>query len=385
MLFKFKSNKDKKIFIFKIHTLKSYFKLKTLIIIGIIIIILSIKVFKIYINTRIYSLHKGRKYLNICLKDKLINYNKFKFINNPKISIIIPIHNCNKTIKSAIRSIQNQNMVKIEIIVINDFSLDNSIKIIKEVMEEDKRIRLINNTKNMGILYSRCIGVLNSKGKYILNLDQDDMFFDNILFNKIYKIAKIGKYDIVSFMEVQGNNYYINEKDMKDGICTHHPNNLIILQPQLQIYPFFKNGKYYYNDIHIWGKLFKNNIYKNAINLMGKKRYSTFNIMNEDQIALFAICRIAKSYIFIRIYGLFHLRNKLTTIHKISKEHHFKMSIFFSDLIYDISKNEYKKYSVLLILFPKYPNLSNFLKILLCGLSFLLPILISLILFFIFL
>ena len=307
-------------------------------------------------------MHKGRIYLNICLKGILINYNKLKLINNLKISIIIPIHNSYKTIKSAIRSIQNQNMLEIEIIIINDFSLDNSVYIIKEIMKKDHRIKLINNNKNMGILYSRCIGVLNSKGKYLLNLDQDDMFFDNILFNELYKKAERGDFDIVSFMNVEGNNYYINAKDMKDGVCTHHPNNLIVYQPQLSIYPFFKNGKYIFNDIYIWGKLFKNIIYKNAINLMGKERYSTFNIINEDQIMLFVICRISKSYIFIRKYGLFHLDNVHTTSHIVSKEHFYKMKIFFSDIIFEISKNEYKKYSVLILLFPKH-LLSNLLKI----------------------
>ena len=164
-------------------------------------------------------------------------------------------------------------------------------------------------------------------------------------------------------MEVEGKNYFISFKEMKDGICTHHPNNLIIRQPHLSIYPFFKNEKYYPNDVQIWGKLFKNNIYKNAIHLMGKKRYSTFNIINEDQVALFAICSIAKKYIFIRKYGLFHLVKNPTTSHKVSKEHIFKMNIFFSDLIFDLSLNSYKKYAVILILMPRLKNLSSLLKI----------------------
>ena len=104
------------------------------------------------------------------------------------------MHNSYKTIKSAIRSIQNQNMIDIEILIINDFSLDNSFNIIKEIMKKDERIKLINNNKNMGILYSRCIGVLNSKGKYLLNLDQDDMFLDINLFKELYHKAEIGSY-----------------------------------------------------------------------------------------------------------------------------------------------------------------------------------------------
>lgn len=367
MLYKYLvKNEILKTFILKFQIKKNNLKFKIFIIISLflIIIIFSKKISK-YINSREFALYKGRKYLNICLKGLLINHNQFKFklINHYKISIIIPMHNSHKTIKFALRSIQNQNMIEIEIIVINDFSLDNSVSIIKQIIEKDKRIKLINNNKNKGILYSRCIGVLSSKGKYILNLDQDDMFFDNNLFNILYKKAEIGNYDIVSFMEVQGNNYYINYKDMKDGICTYHPDSLIIKQPHLSIYPFFKNEKFFLNDIQIWGKLFKSNIYKNAINLMGKERYNVFNIINEDQVALFAICSISKIYIFIRKYGLFHLVNNLTTSHKVSKRHKFEMKLFFSNLIFDLSKNEYKKYAVIIILLGKQLYLSHLLKI----------------------
>ena len=61
----------------------------------------------------------------------------------------------------------------------------------------------------MGILYSRCIGVLKSRGNYILNLDHDDMFFDEDVFDKLYQSTEKGIYDIISFMEVDGDNYYI--------------------------------------------------------------------------------------------------------------------------------------------------------------------------------
>ena len=67
-------------------------------------------------------------------------------------------------------------MTDIEIILVNDFSKDNSLKIIEEIKKEDPRIKIINNYKNMGILYSRCIAVLKAKGEYILNLYQDNFF-----------------------------------------------------------------------------------------------------------------------------------------------------------------------------------------------------------------
>lgn len=70
------------------------------------------------------TLNNGRNYLDKCLN--LVNNNKYKLIEIPKASVIIPLYNCQETIIPAINSIQYQNMTQIEIILINDFSSDNT-------------------------------------------------------------------------------------------------------------------------------------------------------------------------------------------------------------------------------------------------------------------
>ena len=87
-------------------------------------------------------------------------------------------------------------MLDIEIILINDASTDNTVKIIEELQKEDYRIEIINNERNMGILYSRCIGALNAKGKYITPLDHDDFFFDDDVLEVIYEEAERTNFDI---------------------------------------------------------------------------------------------------------------------------------------------------------------------------------------------
>ena len=79
----------------------------------------------------------------------------------------MPLYNCEKTIRASLNSIIFQNMENIEIILINDFSNDNTLKIIKNLKKNEQRIILINNKKNMGTLYSRSIGVLKAKGEYL--------------------------------------------------------------------------------------------------------------------------------------------------------------------------------------------------------------------------
>ena len=60
-------------------------------------------------------------------------------------------------------------MSDIEIILVNDNSNDNTSLIIQKLAEDEQRIIILNNKKNMATLYSRNIGILNSKGKYIMN------------------------------------------------------------------------------------------------------------------------------------------------------------------------------------------------------------------------
>ena len=291
---------------------------------------------------------KGLNFLKKLKNNKLKKSILFPLINNPKISIIIPVYNSQFTIELAVKSIQNQNFNNLEIILVNDFSTDNSSIIIKNIQNNDKRIKIINNNKNMGILYSRCIGVLNSKGKYIFALDNDDLFLDYNILTIIYKIANIYKYDITEFKSFIIPNYNPKIKDIKEDYFNHHKNNLILHQPELGIFPISKNNKYYANNFHIWGKCILSKIYKKAINLLGSKIYSIYNCWTEDISVLFIIFNLAKDYIFLNIYGIFHLISRKTTTFNLPKEHIIFSNIYLLDILIDFLKEneENKKYAV---------------------------------------
>ena len=313
------------------------------------------------------ALTRGRNFLNICLEEKLINNIKFTKLNKPKITVIVPIYNSEQYIKKNIRSIQNQNMKDIEIILVNDASTDNTIKIIEELKKEDYRIELINNERNMGILYSRCIGALNSKGKYIVPLDHDDFFLDEDVLEVIYEEAEKTNIDIISFMDIEIFDLYENITKMKDGFTTNHPDGLIIKQPELSYFPFFINERYNYVDVDIWGKIYRSDIYKKAVNLLGKERYSVYNAFNEDQIALFAICIVSKSYKYLRKYGIFHTFGHQSALGSAKNDHARKMEIFFIEEIFDLSKNENKKYGLFMALSFDFNNLNEDNKLYLEG------------------
>ena len=109
-----------------------------------------------------------REYIDLIQNSKLEIVNYKKEINNPKISFITPVFNKEKYLKSLIISVQQQLIEDYEIIFIDDYSIDNSFKIINEYSQKDLRIKIIKNKINRGTLYSRIQGALKSKGEYII-------------------------------------------------------------------------------------------------------------------------------------------------------------------------------------------------------------------------
>ena len=213
-------------------------KLKTCINIISLIIIYSIISYSFENDNRYYkgktekmkSLLKGKEYFDICMNGKLLNNITFKKSDNPDISVVIPAYKCQDVIKGVIRSIQNQKLTNIEIILVNDFSPDNTENILKELQKEDERIIIINNNQNRGTLYSRCIGVLATKGKYIFTIDNDDLFFDETVFDEIYKEALKGDFDIIGFKGLSQGNYQINTERIFYTVYSDHRDKLTLFQ-----------------------------------------------------------------------------------------------------------------------------------------------------------
>ena len=98
----------------------------------------------------------------------------------PKISILIPVYNCEKTIKKCLKSALEQTFKDIEIIVINDGSKDRSLAIIKAIQKQDKRIKIINK-RNTGYGNSLNIALSRAKGDFIGILEADDWLEKNAL------------------------------------------------------------------------------------------------------------------------------------------------------------------------------------------------------------
>lgn len=94
---------------------------------------------------------------------------------NNKISVVMGVYNCEDTIKESVDSILNQTYRNLELIMCDDGSKDNTLKIINEMKENDSRIIVLKNNENKGLAYSlnKCIDV--ATGEYIARHDADDI------------------------------------------------------------------------------------------------------------------------------------------------------------------------------------------------------------------
>jgi len=319
---------------------------KKVIAILLLVLYISIQIFILKLIKKRKNLSDGKKFIDKCLNSSFIKNNYF-IQESPIISVIIPAYNCEKTILFPLISIQNQNIYNFEIILINDFSQDNTSEILQRFQKKDKRLKIINNKKNMGTLYSRCIATLISKGEYIFALDNDDMIFGEDILDYTYKQAKKYDHDIVGFKAISVKSYSDNIRKMKDLEKYSYENNLIIKQPELSTWIISINGKFKPHDVTLWGKIIKTKIYIKAINLLGKQRYSIYMSWAEDTSMNFIIFNIAESFIFIHKYGILHLISTSTASSLQPINNKFFGILFLLDIIYDFSKNnEEKIYSV---------------------------------------
>lgn len=119
---------------------------------------------------------------------------------NPKVSIIVPVYNCEKYLPECIASLRKQTLSDIEMIFVCDASPDNSLSILREAEREDARIRVIAFTENRGVSAARNAGLDAATGAYIGFCDSDD-WIEPQMFEQLYAAAQEKDADI-SFCRV---------------------------------------------------------------------------------------------------------------------------------------------------------------------------------------
>ena len=112
----------------------------------------------------------------------------------PQVSIILPVYNVEKYLRQCLDSIVNQTFKDFECICVNDGSTDNSVSILEEYAQKDKRFKIISQ-ENRGLSGARNTGLKQATGKYVTFIDSDDWIADNFL-EVLYEIIEKYQYDI---------------------------------------------------------------------------------------------------------------------------------------------------------------------------------------------
>jgi glycosyltransferase involved in cell wall biosynthesis len=264
---------------------------------------------------------------------------KFKNVYSPKISIISPVYNRENCILRFIKSIQNQIFFDIEIIFVDDNSSDNSAKVIKTYMNKDKRILLIKNKKNRGTFKARNIGVLYSKGKYVIVPDPDDIISYNII-STCYYFAEKYQYDFIRF-----NTFLGNGKLHFNSFSKNHEDRPIY-QPELSTYIYYGNKDLGVIDYFITNKFINKQTYIKALNSLNNFYFSMYMTFMEDSIMNYLIYRVAKSFYFTNIIGYRYFKGStcITTKLFLISELKIKFIFYYLQFIFEYSKNtKYEK------------------------------------------
>lgn len=173
----------------------------------------------------------------------------------PFFSVVMPAYNCEDTVGKTIESVLNQSFTDLELIIVNDGSIDNTQQVLERYHSEDSRVKF-KTIRNGGPGNARNKGIELTNGRYLLFVDSDDVMKDGTL--EIYADhVKDEKIDLVI------SSYNMNVLDGEELVDTRFveaPNQLIETHEEFldNVYPLMNKQLMYV----AWNKLFKLDIIK---------------------------------------------------------------------------------------------------------------------------
>ena len=253
-----------------------------------------------------------KKFLDYNGNDILINEAKVDKCKNPDVSIIILMYNQANCIHKCIRSIQNQSLKNIEIIIIDDCSLDNSTETIEYYKKNDKRIILLTHDRNYGKIKSRSDGVRMARGRYITFIDGDDAFIHKDILQNSFNLATSMNLDVVDFrISFYSNKTFINNINTYDEI--NNISERIIYQPELRtkfISLIDSNDVRGTPNRNICGKFIKATLFKKVVKYIGIKYTEDFINDYEDTLMVIALLQLARSLYLMKERGYYYTHDE---------------------------------------------------------------------------
>ena len=128
---------------------------------------------------------------------------------SPQVSVVMPVYNGERYLAEAIASILGQTYADFEFIIVDDGSTDGSAEIICEFVERDSRIQFIRLDRNMGHATARNNGISVASGKYVANMDCDDVCLPDRLRRQVNFLESNPNIDVL------GSNLMVVDQDLR--------------------------------------------------------------------------------------------------------------------------------------------------------------------------
>lgn len=228
---------------------------------------------------------------------------------SPQMSIIIIAHNAADYIANAIDSAIKQTLRDLEIICVNDGSIDNTLSIMDRKCKGDPRIKIFTLEENYGQLYARKIGVQNANGKYILFLDADDEL-DEKACNDLFERMETSQSDVICFeATVFSDTQDISPEkieEYKEYIKQKGQDNISLNGPEL-LKDCFVFRKFLWC---VWNKCYSLHLIKRVYSSIGHEKIK----ISEDLLVTFmTLCYTKKFQLIPECYYHYRVGSGITT------------------------------------------------------------------------
>lgn len=280
-------------------------------------------------------------------------------MSNILVSIIIPIYNSEAFLDKCIQSAINQSYKNIEIILVDDGSIDSSGEICDNYSSIDDRIKTIHKN-NGGLVSSRKAGLKASTGEYILYIDGDDWIELDLIENYVNQVIKFNADIVISshIVNLEGREDILMNS-ISSGVYDKDKLKSIIYPKMLYTGKFSQFGIFSYS----WGKL-----YKKELLLENQLKVDESITMGEDALCLYPTLLDANTLVILEQPG-YHYRQRADSliktlrkieISKMQKVYDDLKNIFFDKGVLDIMLPQLQYYLLsLLIINTEGPNLNN--------------------------
>lgn len=255
------------------------------------------------------------------------------------VSVVLPIYNVEKYLDRCIESVIRQTYKKIEIILVDDGSLDSCPQKCDDWAKIDVRVKVVHK-KNAGLGYARNTGIENASGEYICFFDSDDYIADDTI-EKAYEAVKKGNADIgiFGFSTVDKNGNVTNviapktkcQKYVDENVLTTFLPDLISWNPD--------NGVATDLRMSAWTAIYSMKLIQRSSWRFASER----EIISEDVYSLLDLYHDVKSVVVIPEAFYFYCENETSLTHSYKKDRYNRIKYFYEACIDKCDQLEYSK------------------------------------------